>query len=72
MRGGRALAMLLDRPYWRRLWIRQELAVAKNVIVMCGDRLMPWTTFEGACDILPTDLLDPVVAGVSVYLGRLQ
>lgn len=72
VRGDSALAMLLGRSYWRRVWIRDELAVAQTLIVMGGDRLMPWTTLEGACDMLPTDLLDPIVAGVSVYLERLQ
>ena len=33
---GHYLTSLLDRPYWRRLWIIQEISVAINVQVLCG------------------------------------
>jgi hypothetical protein len=32
----------LRRPYWKRTWIIQEIALSKRVIVHCGDDKMDW------------------------------
>lgn len=32
-----ALAAVLSRPYWNRIWIVQEIAVAQDVTIFCGD-----------------------------------
>jgi hypothetical protein len=31
------LGMLFDREYWKRIWIVQELIVAKETILYCGE-----------------------------------
>ncbi|KAK1778457.1 heterokaryon incompatibility protein-domain-containing protein [Copromyces sp. CBS 386.78] len=36
--GQSAIVSLCDRPYWKRVWIIQELFLAKEFIVMCGSR----------------------------------
>jgi hypothetical protein len=33
---------LFDRPYWRRIWIIQEVAVAAKVRVICGEDEISW------------------------------
>jgi hypothetical protein len=33
-----ALDRLFDRPYWQRVWIRQELVLSENMRFACGDR----------------------------------
>jgi hypothetical protein len=33
----KALDHLGDRPYWKRLWIIQEITLAQNVLFLCGD-----------------------------------
>jgi hypothetical protein len=35
-----SLGMLLDRDYWWRIWVVQELTVAKKIIFYCGDNLI--------------------------------
>ena len=40
---------ILIRPWWSRVWVVQEVAVAKEVIVACGSYTIPWhflTLFE--------------------------
>jgi hypothetical protein len=37
-----ALSKLLNQPYWTRVWIIQEIANAKKLRVMCGDREISW------------------------------
>jgi hypothetical protein len=32
----------LQRPYWKRTWILQEIALSKRVVVHCGDDEMDW------------------------------
>lgn len=31
-----------SNPYWDRLWIVQEIALASDIIVMCGHDSLPW------------------------------
>jgi hypothetical protein len=33
---------LLARPYWQRLWIHQEIALAGRIEVVCGDSSVEW------------------------------
>lgn len=42
---GPAIVRLLERPYWERVWIIQELAKASNVEVWCGRRMLTWDAF---------------------------
>lgn len=48
----KAVAKLFDREWFRRVWVRQEVAVAKEVMVMCGKERIRWRTLSLACDIL--------------------
>lgn len=41
-----SLHSLLYRDYWHRVWVLQEIAVAKNVIVACGNKKCPLEAFE--------------------------
>ncbi|OAP57007.1 hypothetical protein AYL99_09119 [Fonsecaea erecta] len=40
--GKRAIADLISRPYWGRLWIIQEVLLAQNLWVMAGSRSSDW------------------------------
>ncbi|KAI0418320.1 heterokaryon incompatibility protein-domain-containing protein [Xylaria grammica] len=37
---------LLQRPWFERTWIIQEAILAQRGLVVCGDKLVPWLTFE--------------------------
>ena len=50
----KAVAKFFDREWFRRVWVRQEVAVAKEIIVMCGKERMKWNTLCLACLILNT------------------
>ena len=41
----RAFASLLERPYWTRRWVIQELVAARQVIVCCGHSRLGWHAF---------------------------
>ncbi|KAH8797863.1 heterokaryon incompatibility protein-domain-containing protein [Xylogone sp. PMI_703] len=57
------------RPYWRRVWIVQELVLAKLVIVCCGDKSidfddiyglsLDWGSFEQGFDTGTYQMLKP-------------
>lgn len=40
------LLKLAHRPYWRELWIIQEVLLACEITVHCGDRKVLWESFE--------------------------
>lgn len=42
----RAVDLLLEREYFRRMWIIQEIAKARDVELWCGTDRLPLTTFE--------------------------
>ncbi|KAI0854642.1 heterokaryon incompatibility protein-domain-containing protein [Xylaria cubensis] len=43
---GNALYALCERPYWRRMWIIQELLHAKDITVWCGSFHFSWENLE--------------------------
>ncbi|QIX01695.1 hypothetical protein AMS68_007212 [Peltaster fructicola] len=41
-----SLSLLCTRVYWTRLWIFQEVLLAKNLLLMCGARTAPWESLR--------------------------
>jgi hypothetical protein len=41
-----------QRPYWTRIWIVQELLLARDVMIYCGPESMPWHHFQRYFDDL--------------------
>ena len=41
----RVFASLLERPYWTRRWVIQELVAAQQVVVCCGQSRWNWHAF---------------------------
>jgi hypothetical protein len=37
---------IFDRPFWRRIWIVQEITLAQDAILMCGDKSIPFKYFQ--------------------------
>jgi hypothetical protein len=46
MRKVEALCRLCDRPYWRRLWIVQEVVLARDARIQCGRDYVSWQHFS--------------------------
>jgi hypothetical protein len=40
-----AIAELCSRNYWKRMWIVQEIILARNIVVLCGDQACAWGDF---------------------------
>src|SRR5207248_7213947 len=38
-----AIVSLFERDYWKRLWVVQEVFNARNIVVYCGERTVPWS-----------------------------
>jgi hypothetical protein len=36
---------LLQRPWWQRVWVLQEIALAKQVVICCGNKALPLSQF---------------------------
>jgi hypothetical protein len=41
-RQAKAVLALYNRPYWTRMWIVQEILLAKDIIIYCGPKIMSW------------------------------
>ncbi len=52
-----AIVKLCHRSYWRRVWIIQELYLARNHVVRCGTKAIPRAEFEDSLAVThDTDL----------------
>jgi hypothetical protein len=40
------VAQLLDRPWWQRVWIVQEVVLAKKAVIMCGSDEVSWESVK--------------------------
>ncbi|KAI1329872.1 HET-domain-containing protein [Xylariaceae sp. FL0255] len=48
---------LLSRPWFRRRWIVQEVVLAKDVTVHCGETSIPWAALEaGLAELYKNDM----------------
>ncbi|KAG0649120.1 Heterokaryon incompatibility protein [Hyphodiscus hymeniophilus] len=46
-----ALSRLMNRPWFSRRWVVQELAFAKDAWLFCGDREIDWASFADAATL---------------------
>jgi hypothetical protein len=37
-----AIIQFCQHPYWKRVWIVQEICLGSNIVVVCGKLRMPW------------------------------
>jgi hypothetical protein len=47
-----AFQFLLQRDWFCRVWIIQEISLAKDAILLCGDWEIPWATLFAAFEVL--------------------
>jgi hypothetical protein len=47
---------IISRPYWRRIWVLQEVTVAKTVYIMCGAGMLEWDNLFYILQILGFEL----------------
>jgi hypothetical protein len=39
-----SLIPFVSRPYWSRVWIIQEICVSDDILIVCGKRILPWSS----------------------------
>ncbi|KAF2973012.1 hypothetical protein GQX73_g495 [Xylaria multiplex] len=64
----RAFEKLLEREYFRRTWIKQELFMGRHITLCCGTEQIPFEALHGLHVILtgpttPSSFLDPLSLG---------
>lgn len=47
-----ALDSIFWRPWFRRVWIIQEMAAARSAVVICGEDSLPWDTLAAVTDFI--------------------
>ncbi|KAI0476361.1 heterokaryon incompatibility protein-domain-containing protein [Xylariaceae sp. FL0804] len=50
---------LLDRPWFKRVWVKQEIWAAREVRVQCSELTFPWETFQAVHDGTTVFSLEP-------------
>lgn len=46
-----SLLLLMQRPWFSRRWVVQEIALAKSATIYCGNDKIPWTNFAVAVEL---------------------
>jgi hypothetical protein len=53
------LKYFFENPYWHRLWVVQEIMLARYIRIICGETLLSWEELQRFCSTglrqLPTD-----------------
>ena len=66
-----AFAQLFARPYFRRMWVVQEVALGSSVIVYCGSHSVNWDDLAKSGLCLLTDFTDrPIEAHRVIQMVR--
>jgi hypothetical protein len=42
------VSALFSRPYWKRVWIIQEISKGREVYILCGLRSIEWSSLQAA------------------------
>jgi Heterokaryon incompatibility protein (HET) len=65
-----AMNRLLQRDYWERVWVVQEVACAKEITVTCGRRRVSFEVFERASDawVQLSHLYEEIPAAFDKYI----
>jgi hypothetical protein len=50
-----ALGVLFSRDYWQRVWIVQEVVMARSVIILCGKSSIRWSSLSAIQRMLKRD-----------------
>jgi hypothetical protein len=65
------LKTLFDRPWFRRLWVVQEVVKSRESILMFGTQTMPWTLLERVIPAIAavggTELLSAQIGDISMH-----
>ena len=64
-----ALVGLCSRRYWHRLWVLQELKLAKQKDLMCGSKVISWQHFETFMFLVERSFQEPTPPALS---GRIR
>ncbi|KAI1455534.1 HET-domain-containing protein [Annulohypoxylon moriforme] len=43
------LVELFTRPWWKRIWIIQEVVAARELVILLGDTIFPWMMLVNLC-----------------------
>ncbi|KNG90655.1 hypothetical protein ANOM_001336 [Aspergillus nomiae NRRL 13137] len=66
---GKALDMLYQRSYWTRLWIIQELFLARDAVIFCGSKSAPWSSFRRLTTAAKGEFVLGGFTGMDIQLG---
>ena len=58
----KSLVSFLQRPVFRRIWIIQELATAREAIARCGESSVPFRIIQNALDAFGQQSLDDILS----------
>ncbi|XXH02833.1 hypothetical protein Hte_009220 [Hypoxylon texense] len=45
----RGLGSLFERPWWKRIWIVQEVVAAREIVILLGRTIFPWMMLANLC-----------------------
>lgn len=67
-----ALGALLSRPYFKRAWIVQEIAMANELLVVCGDLAIPWDDLVHCSRILEESRAWTMLSRFAIVFGPVE
>jgi hypothetical protein len=68
----KSLNLLLQRGWWSRVWVVQEVAFSKSCTVLYGSRQLDWQDFTDSFDLVSQAFERNIVRGTSKSLSGLR
>ncbi|KAG6359365.1 hypothetical protein INS49_012886 [Diaporthe citri] len=65
----KVLSNLLRRPWWTRVWVTEELVLARDVTVCCGSQTLGWDRF---CWFMDSSALLPLFPSTGIYIDEFR
>lgn len=65
----KVVSNLLQRPWWTRVWVTQELVLAHDVTVCCGSQTLSWDHF---CWLVNNSAVLPSFPSTDVYIDEFR
>ncbi|KAI7786411.1 hypothetical protein LA080_003652 [Diaporthe eres] len=65
----KVVSNLLRRPWWTRVWVTQELVLARDVTICCGSQTLGWDCF---CWFVDNSALLPSFPSTGIYIDEFR
>ncbi|KAK8113054.1 hypothetical protein PG984_013580 [Apiospora sp. TS-2023a] len=66
------ISHLFMKPWWKRIWIVQEVVAARQIVVWCGPKVIPWDCLAHLCNEIRVQEFQPSPKAAFLHSSQYQ